>query len=42
MDIEISDLTDITLHISSEYFRLNNSRVDLISHADENCEIVKG
>lgn len=42
MDIEISDLTDITLQISSEYFRLNNSGVDLIGHADEDCEIVKG
>lgn len=42
MDIEISDLTDITLQISSECFRLNNSGVDLIGHADEDCEIVKG
>lgn len=41
MDIEISDLTDITLQISSECFRLNNSGVDLIGQADEDCEIVK-
>lgn len=42
MDIDISDLTDITLQISSEYFRLNNNGVDLIGDADEDCETVGG
>lgn len=38
MDIEISNLTDIILQISSKYFRLSNSGVDLIGHADEDWD----
>lgn len=38
---EISDLNSITLQSSSEEFRLENSRVALLGHADKEYETVK-